>query len=135
MQIRRLFEGSPMGILVSEPSGRILFCNQRHADILGISAVEALGRNARDFHLEPERRDRAVAEALATGRPVSAEIPRLSGKDGLRWYRVTWAHQIFAGRHALVAWTLDVTDRHAADEAAAQARQAAPIPQPGEAMA
>lgn len=126
-RLKHLFETSPVGVMVSAPDGRILFCNRRHADILGLEANQVLGRNANDFHTDFELRRSAVAEALATGQPVSREIECLPAQGMRRWYIVTWTPLIFSGRPALVAWALDVTERHAAAEALTQAKQAAEL--------
>ncbi|MBC7950801.1 MAG: PAS domain-containing protein [Rhodospirillaceae bacterium] len=124
-KLMELFDSSPVGILVADPQGRVLFCNRRQAALLGLDPAAALGRNERAFYSAPEIRDRSVALALATGKPVSAEMDSVSADGAMQCCMVTWTPAAFADRPALVAWNVDVTDRRRAALAMEQAKRAA----------
>ncbi len=126
-RLKALLEGSPVGVLVTAPDGRVLFCNRRHAEILGLPSDQVLGQDANRFHADPGLRRLKVAEALASGQTVTAEIECVPESGPRRWYMVSWTPVAFEGRQALVAWGLDVTDRHAAAEALLHAKQAAEL--------
>ena len=126
-RLRLLLENSPVGVMVTAPDGTILFCNRSHADILGLAPEQVLGRDATAFHADPNLRREKVAEALACNRTVSGEVQCVPATGEPRWYMVTWSPIEFEGRQALVAWAVDVTERHAAAEALLQAKQAAEL--------
>lgn len=126
-RMRELFDGSPVGIMVTAPDGRILFCNRRHTEMLGLPADQVVGRDAASFHVDTDLRRKAVAEALSTGTSVTREIECVPAKGERRWYMVTWTPSVYEGRQALVAWGVDITERRAASEALAQAKQAAEL--------
>lgn len=126
-RLKALLESSPVGVMVTAPDGRVLFCNRRHAEILGLPPDQVLGLDVNGFHADPGLRRLKVAEALRSGRTVSAEIECVPASGPRRWYMVSWTPIAFEGRQALVAWGLDVTDTHAAAEALEQAKQAAEL--------
>lgn len=126
-RLKALLESSPVGVMVSAPDGRVLFCNRRHAEILGLPPDQVLGLDVNGFHADPGLRRLKVAEALRSGQTVSAEIECVPASGPRRWYMVSWTPIAFEGRQALVAWGLDVTDSHAAAEAMEQAKQAAEL--------
>lgn len=124
-KLKELFDTSPVGILVADTSGRVMFCNRRQAALLGLDPASTLDRDERAFYGSPDIRDRSVALALATGKPVSAEIDSLTADGAVQCCMVTWSPASFSGRPALVAWTVDVTDRRRAALAMEHAKRAA----------
>ncbi|HLO75602.1 MAG TPA: PAS domain-containing sensor histidine kinase, partial [Magnetospirillum sp.] len=122
-----LFDASPIGVMVTTPDGRVLFCNRPLATLLGQEPEQLVGQDVAAFYGDPEIRRRAVNEALATGRAVTREIecPKPDGRS--RWALLTWTPVTFANRPAVVAWGLDVTERHETAQAQAEARQAAEL--------
>lgn len=124
-RLRALLDSSPVGVLVTAPDGQILFCNRRHAEILGLDPAAVLGQDANRFHADPSLRRAKVAEALASGATVTGEIECVPDRGERRWYMVTWTPVEFEERQALVAWGVDVTERHRAGEVLVQAKQAA----------
>jgi len=123
-RLKELFDTSPVGILVADPDGRVLFCNQHQAALLGLQPAAAIGQDERAFYLEPGIRDHQAARALSSGRPASAEL-ECRGSDGLTlWCMVTWTPITFSGRPALVAWSVDVSAARAATLAAEEANRA-----------
>ena len=127
IRLKALLESSPVGVMVTAPDGRVLFCNRRHAEILGLPPDQVLGLDVNGFHADPGLRRLKVAEALRSGQTVTAEIECVPASGPRRWYMVSWTPIAFEGRQALVAWGLDVTDRHVAAEALLQAAQAAEL--------
>jgi PAS domain S-box-containing protein/diguanylate cyclase (GGDEF)-like protein len=79
-RFRAVFEESPLGIVISEPNGRILQTNRSLDDILGYCAGDLVGRDLTDLF---SAGDRPIAEehhrSLVTGRD-----PRLRVRVALR---------------------------------------------------
>lgn len=127
LRLKALLETSPIGIAVSDQDGTLVFCNRRQADMLGASLGEMLGRAERDLFVDAAIRDRAAALARQSGLPVTAEAAH-DRRDGTRqWSAVTWTPVTFEGQPALVAWTVDITDRRRAATALEQAKHAAEV--------
>ncbi len=124
-RLTELFEASPVGILVADAEGRVLFCNQHQAATLGLAPDEVLGRGESTFYLDPAIREFEAARALALGRPTSAELQCRSADGEDLWCWVTWTPIVFGGRPALVAWSVDLTDTRAAALALEHAKRAA----------
>jgi PAS domain S-box-containing protein len=126
-RLKALLETSPIGIAVSGQDGKLVFCNCRQADMLGLSLSEMVGRDERDLFVDASVRDRAAGLAYQSGQPVTAEAAH-DRRDGTRqWSAVTWTPVTFEGQPALVAWTVDITDRRRAATALEQAKHAAEL--------
>ncbi|OAN46877.1 PAS domain-containing sensor histidine kinase [Magnetospirillum moscoviense] len=126
-RLKALLETSPIGIAVSDREGNLVFCNARQADMLGMTLGDMLGKAERDLFVDAGIRDRAAALARQSGLPVTAEAAQ-DRRDGTRqWSAVTWTPLTFEGQPALVAWTVDITDRRRAATALEQAKHAAEV--------
>ena len=86
---RLLFEENLAGILRTRQDGRILDCNESLARLLGYaSRQEVLGRNARDFYLDPDDRER-VLRGIEPGATANAREVYWRRRDGTPiWLRV-----------------------------------------------
>lgn len=65
----------------ADVDGRILWANQAELDLLGYSADEYIGRNAADFHVDPEA-CRQMHARLARGESTINESVQLVCRDG-----------------------------------------------------
>ena len=84
---RSLFDGVPIGLYRSTPSGQLLEVNLSLLRILGAPNREALLRtNAADFYLDPEDRH-GWQQALSEGKAARAFEAQLRRHDG----RIIWA--------------------------------------------
>lgn len=122
-RLRALLDTSPIGVMVTAADGRILFCNRRHAETLGVPAAQLLGRDAAEFVRDGAQRRRVTAEALSSGRTVSAQVEIVTTNGARRRHVVQWTPMMFAGERALVSWGMELGGPSAAPT---------PIPQPDE---
>ncbi|MEW5727656.1 MAG: histidine kinase dimerization/phospho-acceptor domain-containing protein, partial [Pseudomonadota bacterium] len=124
-RLRALFDTSPVGIVVTDAEGRVVFCNNRQAEMLGLAEREGL--DERRFYADPALRDRCVVAALAEGQAVTADVECVRADGTRQWSTVTWTPTSFGGGTSLVAWNYDVTERHLAELALANAKEAAEL--------
>ncbi len=117
---RTIVETAQEGILIGAPDGRILFANQRMADMLGCTREEIVGRTSTDF-IPAEGAD-AVLRGRGTlheGGLVRGEF-ELRRRDGTPLWTLASATPLTddAGEHvANVAMHTDITERRRAEGA------------------
>ncbi len=124
-RLRALFESSPVGIVVTDADGRVLYCNSRQAEMLGLDGHQDLDERA--FYADPGLRDRCAIAALVSGNATTTELECVRADGTRQWSTVTWAPTLFDGRSCLVAWNHDITERHLAALALANAKEAAEL--------
>ncbi|NIR45994.1 MAG: PAS domain S-box protein [Gemmatimonadetes bacterium] len=132
IRYRHLFDGVPVGLYRSTPSGRVLDANQGLVDLLGYPDRETLlSRNASEFYAEPDERlpwlERVSDDGVVTDYEV--ELRRFDG--GRIWARDSC--RAVRGREGRIKYyqgaLLDITGRMRAQEelAAANAKLRAVI--------
>jgi PAS domain S-box-containing protein len=126
-RLKSLFEASPIGIAVSDDQGRLIFCNRRQSEMLGVPLAEMLGRPERDLFVDRSLRDDGAGRAWASGVPVTLEVAQDRADGTRQWSAVSWMPTIFGDSPGLVAWTVDITDRRRAATALEQAKHAAEV--------
>jgi PAS domain S-box-containing protein len=132
---RDLIQNLNVGIVVHGPDTEILFFNQVACDILGLTASEMAGRDARDEGWLLVREDGSpmavdeypVARVLATGRPqVNAVVGVLAAAEGpVRWMLVNaFPQNTERGelRQVVVTFT-DISERRQSDQALRESEQ------------
>jgi PAS domain S-box-containing protein len=80
-ELERFFENSPVPIHWVDPEGRIVRANRAELDLLGYGRDEYIGRDIRDFHVDPERAARALAK-LRAGETLRGFELQVRRKDG-----------------------------------------------------
>ncbi len=121
---RTLAENSLTGIFVQQ-GGNLVYANRLGAESLGYSVNEAIGRPIWDF-VAPQ--DCEMAKALAAARLRGEQVPaqhelRAVAKNGeIRWLEVLATAIEHEGRPAILANTLDITDRKRTQEELIQAK-------------
>lgn len=89
-ELREILDHSASAIFVQDLDGRFIVTNPAHADILGTTEKEILGKRDCDF-FPPEIADMLWANskrAIGQGAPIQVEEP-LPHRDGARTYSVT----------------------------------------------
>ncbi|WP_372410889.1 SpoIIE family protein phosphatase [Streptomyces luteireticuli] len=125
----RLVAQSPIGLAVIDTDLRYVMVNPALERIHGLPAEEHIGRRVRDVlpYIDAETSERAMRRVLATGRPLLDRFISggLGGAGDDRARLVSYYRLDDAGGHVLglAASVIDVTDRHRADIAAAEARR------------
>ncbi len=118
--LRRLFDGIPIGVYVSTPSGRLLDANAALAGLLGFESLDSLLSVGSVDGLYEDPADRARWQALvATGDAVRGFEFRLKKRDG----EIVWARdtsRAVRDAQGRISWyegvIEDITDRRRAEE-------------------
>lgn len=114
--LQHLFEVLPIAVVVTRVAdSRVLFVNQRAADLFDISVSAAEGQLAPDFWVHPEDRANLVEGAAAKGR-VDGYEAELRTRAGRRfWASISACVFHFHGGPAFVTSVQDVTAKHQAE--------------------
>jgi diguanylate cyclase (GGDEF)-like protein/PAS domain S-box-containing protein len=113
---RALVETSPDGILLTDPEGQIVLCNQKLAVIAGLPSPQALyGRDIRDM-ASPEEREKmaAYAERLSRDgvlRDAEITVPRGDGSTAFISMNASVLTNAAGAISGLMAVVRDVTER------------------------
>ncbi|MGB0684279.1 MAG: PAS-domain containing protein [Magnetovibrionaceae bacterium] len=121
----RLLEASPVGVMVVDENGRILFANQALADLFASSIVGILDWHARDFYESEEDRVALLAESEKSGGLHNWECRFRRAGGEVFWGLVSLRPMEFGGRRALLAWLVDISERKEAEVALRSAKEQA----------
>lgn len=80
--LRQGFELSPLGLVMSEPGGRIFWANDAFARMLGRGAAELVGRELTEFVVPAERATVAAVFAAANPPPQDTYVRRMLHRSG-----------------------------------------------------
>ena len=118
------FENSVVGLHWVGSDGTILQANKAELDLLGYTREEYIGRQIADFHADEEAID-DILSRLTRGEALDKYPARLRAKDGsLKHVMISSSAQFKEGRFVHTrCFTLDVTDRIAAEEARRQSEE------------
>ncbi len=115
---RTLVESSPDAIIATDPSGMILTCNLRAAQLLGHeNAAELIGKAHEDL-IAPKHRDtvrQTIGAANREDRPASIECQILRCDGSLRYADLTAAPRGTNGTGGNVTILQDITERKEAE--------------------
>ena len=117
--MRQMLETSPIAVRVAVSGGhRVIFANQRYAELVGRDAEHALGIDPQDYYTDQEDY-RDVLGKIARSEPVinrmmSLDIP---GK-GRVWVLSSYLPIDYLGEKAVLGWFYDVTELRSAKELA-----------------
>ncbi len=82
-EARRMFDASPVPLLVSELESRIvLYTNRRAASLFDLPSDELVGKSVYDFYVNADERSNAVAALGARGRVDNAVLRLRTSKTG-----------------------------------------------------
>jgi PAS domain S-box-containing protein len=127
-RFRRIFEGSPFGMTLSEGEDRrILQANPAFCQMLGYTPDELIGRNLYELtHPDERRMDRAFPDLAAADSSWRMREKRYVTKQGaVVWARIRVAvfDPLGGGGPQLLAVVEDITRQREADEALRQAQR------------
>jgi PAS domain S-box-containing protein len=121
---RRIVETAQEGILVGNTDGKVVFANQKMADMLGYTRDELVGRSGLELLAEAQHGDVLLArDELSRGGVVSREY-QFRRKDGRALWTLCNACQLVdgGGHHvANLAMHTDITARKQAEQALLEA--------------
>ena len=113
---RRLFEGAPIAMALTQPDGRVLMLNQAAAGLLEITPAEAMSRPALSFYGDPADRPRVLEQVSAQGRAEQYEISVRTGAGALKWVSLSVFPLEHHGQPALLSGMVDLTERRRAEQ-------------------
>lgn len=123
-RLRRVLDGSPIGVAIITESGELLYCNQRCTDLFGVPA-ETL-----QHHCAPTL-FRHVQNRL-TGQPPETEALSASEEihyvreDGRTvWMAVSVDRTTYESQPVFIVWLYDITERKVQAEALGRAKDSA----------
>jgi PAS domain S-box-containing protein len=123
IQLRTIFERSPLGILHIGKDGIVLDCNDRHAEIMGSTREKIIGMNLREGIKNEEVRA-AVFGALAGAQTVfEAEYTSISGGKTVAVRSVLNPTEPGTSPTEVINTTEDITERKQAEEAIRESRE------------
>jgi PAS domain S-box-containing protein len=115
---RLLVNNAEFPVVVTALSGgRVLFVNEQAAGFFGVSAAEVGARQALDFWVDPEDRDRFVAALSRDHRVLDYECRLKTKGEETRFALVSANIVEYAGERAAFAVCKDITERKSAEEA------------------
>ncbi len=119
-EFRAIADGLPIGLVMRDPAGEIVFANQAYARIAGRTLEEARGTGW-TLAIHPDDLPRVMAgvqRAVATREPFESEHRHVLGDGQVMWVRTrTFAVLVGPTLHRMVTLLEDITARRAAAEA------------------
>ncbi len=118
-RFRQILDESPIAItIVDQDTGERLFGNPRLAAMLGADSLDdVLQIDIDRSFVDPARLQEARDIFDREGRLDNFEAERFRLDRKTKWWSlVTWRQINFEGRHARIAWTLDITKRKTAEQ-------------------
>ena len=124
----RLLEGSPMGVLVFDLDGRILFANPQAERLFGLNRSVLQDATVNLLYVHPDHHARLLAgfRRGAVPREVEVRMRRFGGHDF--WAQVSWDETRFNGEDAVIAWAQDISARKLDEERLERLFHGAPLP-------
>ncbi|WP_434614478.1 response regulator [Azospirillum sp. B2RO_4] len=123
-RLRRVLDGSPIGVAIITETGELLYCNQRCTDLFGVPA-ETL-----QHHCAPTL-FRHVQDRL-TGRPseagsqsASEEIHYVREDGHTVWMAMSVDRTNYESKPVFIVWLYDITERKVQAEALRRAKDSA----------
>ena len=124
-RLRRVLDGSPIGVFIAAEDGDILYSNRQCTDLFGLSPEEMRERGAAALYSHIMARKRLLAR-LRRGRPIRDEEVSFTRPDGSTvWVILSFDQTRYEGRVVFVVWVYDITERKAQAEALRAAKDAA----------
>ncbi len=123
-RFRTVLEASPMGIVLTDAEGKVLYANPAHESITGLTQEELLDQGVSEL-LHPEDRSQVIAtweKCIREGLPYTSEHRYVRPDGRMIWVRSrgdAWMDgEKIGGRVSLIE---DVTATHEAERARAEA--------------
>jgi diguanylate cyclase (GGDEF)-like protein/PAS domain S-box-containing protein len=117
-RLQTILEQSPIGVSVSRrDTGRVIFANQRFAELIGLPREELIGARARDFYVDDVQRGRVVERLKTSGSVVNMEVQFKKADGTTFWTLFTVNQASIHGVQVNLAWIYDYTERRNMEEA------------------
>ncbi|MBS1120579.1 MAG: Diguanylate cyclase/phosphodiesterase domain 1 [Deltaproteobacteria bacterium] len=114
--LRSLLDLSPIAMVLSSASdGKVVYVNQRAAELFDVPIEEAQRHSTPDFWAVPADRERFVTELTGSGRVDGLEVELRSHRGRTFWCRMSVQRLRFAGDDTLLAAMVDITEQRLAE--------------------
>jgi len=115
--LRALAEVSPFPILISrQHDGKIMFCNGKLGELLGVSPADLIGRCTLDFYQDPAERESVLEELRQNGRVSEREVQIATRRGRSAWAIFTIVPVTIADESLLFSAMYDVTRRRETED-------------------
>lgn len=105
-----ILEVSPIGVVILDSSGRVMYWNSRLIEMLGGLQGAEFSKAATQIFIRDPQIHRRVIAGLATGDQVfEPDVELIRGDGAPTWASVTLQRLTFEGSDAALAWFYDVT--------------------------
>lgn len=117
-RLRRVLDGSPIGVSIITETGELLYCNQRCIDLFGVPSEAMHQRCAPALF-------RHVGERLPGIAPSSDEIHYLREDGRTVWMALSVDRTSYENQPVFIVWLYDITERKEQAEALRTAKDSA----------
>ena len=117
VRFRFMLETSPIAVRISNLTDRkVLFANQRYAELIELSPDEVLGVDPKTYYSHPQDYD-DVLQNLSKGENVTNKLVELLMPGGvLKWVLASYLNLEYESQSAVLGWFYDITERKKAEE-------------------
>jgi len=118
-QFLAIFENSPIAVRITHlATSRIVFANQRYADLVGILPDKVIGSNPREYYANPQDYDDVIKQVGDVGEFTNKLVKLAVGNDYSisKWILASYLKLEFQGEPCILAWFYDITERKLAEE-------------------
>lgn len=124
-RFRYMLETSPIAVRIAASSGRrVLFANQRYAQLINTSPDQVLGVNPTHYYADPKDYE-DILQQLQQGKVVTDKLVKLKIPNSRTvWALASYLHLEYANELAVLGWFYDVTDLRNAEHELRIAAQA-----------
>lgn len=121
-RLRRVLDGSPIGVSIITETGELLYCNQRCTDLFGVPA-EAMHQRCSPTlfrHVRERLPDRTYGAV-----PASDEIHYVREDGRTVWMAMSVDRTTYENQPVFIVWLYDITERKVQAEALRSAKDSA----------
>lgn len=110
--LRTILDNSPIAVrLLDGKNKRVIYTNERMANLLGVNTEQILGYDPSRFYVNPQEYQQIVTELEAGSAVVDRTVQMLKPNGETFWAMGTFSHIIFDDKPALIGWIYDITER------------------------
>ncbi|CAG1011629.1 two-component system, glycerol uptake and utilization sensor kinase [Burkholderiales bacterium] len=122
-RLRRILENSPVGVVIGNQEGRLIFANRAHGEMLGIAPEDLATHRAGSSWANPAEREVFLARLQREG-SVSNYQAEFVRRDGTpRTVLLSSILLDFSDGRYHVSWLYDITERKQAEERVARSEE------------
>ena len=116
-RLQLMLETSPIAVRIADNEGhKVLFANQRYAELIQSSRETMLGADPGDYYAKPDEYEE-ILSLLAQGGQVTHRLVELKVPNGQsKWALASYLMLSYKGEPAVLGWFYDVTKQKEAEQ-------------------